>query len=547
MKKDKFRKFIWVIILIILPLFYTIHPVISNYTPTWNNIKNKDINKNMNLISSNAPPNGMIYANNSIFANNTYAVRLDGGFTIIENTLNIGKNYLNGIPVLNSTTLENSAVLANTTLGNINLLSNAKLILRNIVNPKLNIYLFDNSELILENCFIYSVYAFDSSEVWTKNSILYSISDTTAISGSITNSNLNPVSSRIHILNNSLILEVSSFMGSICEVDNSTINSMSVGGFSMKMGYLGALMNFIEPLSQAKITDSTITYFNLGGISIANIFRSNFSSISVTDLSYMTLNASQVTELKFGIVCYTGNTDINDGIPSGSNYFINSNLIGTAPSIMTFISVAVNNSATVNIKGWPTPSRFELYLHDGSIVNINDTISTNTTIYTGDFSKLTIGNSSLTNIVTADNSQLIFENSTISSNIIALSNSSVTIRNYSTIGTFFGGGLIVFTTGVVSVDNSSIYVFQMMGSNLGSPFGNVSITKSTIMMAIIYGSSLVTFDNCIITSLTEGIVVYAGNIIIDSTGISGSGSYTNYTNFISSTILTRNLGIIEVN
>ncbi len=543
MKKSNKINIFWIIILVFLPLFYAIHSVPSNNIPLLN-YNNKNNNPANNILISSDPPNGIIYTNDSLILYNNYSIRLDGGNHLIENTLNISRNHLDGTPVLNSTVIENSQVLGDSYLININLYSNTKLVLRNIINTQLTILLFDKSELIIENCVINSIIALDSSKVTVKDSTINTITDTTATTATLAFSVLNPVSSNIEIFNDSYIETIICLMGSTCIINNSTISSMMVGGLSVGLGLVAFIQNTTEYVNQATITNSTIDDFTLAGISIAYIYGSNASHIIVKDLAYLTLNQSVVNDMDYGIVCNVGNTNITNGSPSGS-YYGNSWIIDSTWGTLNLASVAVNNSASVNIKG-SGGSSFELFLYDNAIVEMNDTPFTLSTIYISDTSQLTIRNSTLNSIITEHNSQLTLENSTVQNNFVILSDSSVTIQKNCTIGQNFGF-MYILTTNSVSIDNSTINSIQISSSTSGSPIGDTTITNSTISTANVGGSAVVTFNNCTINNFNDGVVLYLGSILVNSTGASGSGSYTNYTNIISSTIYSRDIGTIEVN
>lgn len=359
MNKLKFRYFILIIILLILPSFFIFNLNPSNSFPILNNLTNKSSTPKDSLsYASNSPPNGIIYANNSIFLNNTYAIRLDGGYTYLDGGYNITSNNLNGTPVLNSTVIQNSQILNYTYLISINLLNNAKLLLRNIIDPELNIFVFDNSELILEKCLIKAVIAFDNSTIWVRNSTITNIADLTVI---ISPSQFMPVRlarSNIHILNNSFITQVTCLMGSTCGIDNSTISKMYIGGVSsgLSMGFF--FQNLTEPYNSALITNSTITDFQQGGISSSYIFGSNITSVKVRELSNLTLDTTYLKNLTYGIIC-NNNTNISNGIPSGTNYSNNTFLIATNPTVSNLSYIAVNKSS-VFINGWPSGLPFKL-------------------------------------------------------------------------------------------------------------------------------------------------------------------------------------------
>ncbi len=490
---------------------------VFNYTIEYNNSIGLFGIPDTVLVFINLPAqsNSIIYGLNSSIGYNYHAIRIDLGDIIVENTLNLTPGKLNGTPVINSTILENSNVIYESFLDNINLFGNAKLTMRNIFETGLNIYLFNNSELILENCTLNSITACDTSKVWIKNTTINYIYDYINWSFPII-FDPSPDSSTIYVLQKSTISQVHLSGGSNFVVENSTIDWMT-------MQSLANIISGISRISlQATITNSTLNYLRLYRDSKATVFSSQLITAYVYDIAKLSLVASTITNLYYGIICNSGFTSIVDGVPSGG-YINNTQLIGTSPSgSFELISVAVTGSASAYIEGWLTTTSFDLYLYDSSLAQLNYTFDANL-------------------ICSYNNSQLDIENSIITT-IMAYLNSSVTIQKNCSIGY-----MTIWGTGAISIDNSTINDIYTAQSLTSSPVGNILITNSTISWASISGEFIATFINCIINSLVEGIVVYDGTVIIDSTGISGSGSYTNYTQIISSTVFSRSLMLIEVN
>lgn len=479
--------------------------------------------------------NPFVYVENSTIKNNTYAIRIDDGNTIVENALNLVDNKLNGTLVINSTILKNSVPQNESRLVRINLFGTAKLTMKNITDTRLNIYLFDNAELSLENCNINSTIALNSSTVYLKNSTATIVSDfyTAGILIMPTIVSIISVpSSSINILQNSNVTQVG-IIGANLLVNNSTIGMLQMAGIS----------------KQAEIKNSTVNMLTLSVNATLSVYGSQISLASISMLANLIINASTVLSLSYGIICYTGTTNIINGIPSGSGYTNNTILYGTTPLISNLTSIAANNSAYAYIE-WSLATSFNLYLYSSASALINNTkaatSSTNIFLYIFENSQLTIKNSNisaggiLSGVSASDNSQLTIKNASLPILITGI-NSRLTMENSTAMM------LMIATLGSVSINNSTITMLMIMISSTGSPVGNITVTNTTITTATVYGSTVITFRGCTIMSLSAGIVIYTGSFTLNSTGLIGSGSYTNYTQVITSSILLKQTSYFEIN
>jgi len=520
MKKDK--KIIVGIITIVFTAFLS-----SSIIFYPQNEYNLDVIFLMHPISSITQQNSIIYAANSTIENNTYGIRIDSGEIYIEYMLNLTSNMLNGNSVVNSTAVINSTILYETNLGYINIFNNVKLVMKHIWEPKLNIYLFDNSELTLENCSLNSTVSRDSSIIIIKNSSINYVFDFNEIIPFFTIYNGFPVdypikeftNCQINILNESIIKKIDIRFGSNLVMDNSTVQYLNIGGSYTDFGYPNTFGN-------ATIINSTISnYAKLGGTSNVTVFGSYVEQAWVFDLSRLTAENSTINNLAYGIICSSGVTNINNGIPLGSNYENNTQLINsTLSGASLFYSVGARDMAEVLIDGWQGIWSFIVYSHDQAKVVVNNT-------------------DLLWSVFTYDNSLLECYNlSGIMNNLFLSQNSSLYCYNCSPLL-----NAQLMTTGSVIILNSSITNLKCFPSYGGNPISNISIINTTITKAYIYGSSRVGLINSSIDTLIEGIVVHTGTIIFNLDGLSGSGSYTNYTRFTSTTISSRFTGHFEVN
>ncbi|MFX0133971.1 MAG: hypothetical protein ACFFDN_10045 [Candidatus Hodarchaeota archaeon] len=522
MKKVKSKKIPYLYLVIVFLFILFIYSSTTNQSLICDNlIRTKIKPKNVPLASSSNHNKSLFYVNDSIIWSNSYAIRIESGNIIIENSLNLTENKLNGTSVINSTIIENSLAFGSR-LTSINLYNNVTLNMSNIFDIELDIILYDNAQLTLRNCSLNIVMACGSSRAWIINSSINYVGDYHLSSVFI-----EPVSSEIYIFQESNINEVTLRMGVNLTVDNSSITNMFIG--------FGNWAKEIVPLktTSVKIFNSTINFLEMGDYSRMEVFESQIGSAFVYGLARLILNASFITTLDYGIICYTNSTNVINRVPIGSNFINNTQLIGSIPGASNIISIAVNGSASVYVEGWPASEFLYIYSFDSSLAVLNNTI-VNPFI-------------PMSTIFSYNNSQLILENSTYYGDIYMYSNSSLIVQKNCNIEY-----MTLYSDGPALIDNSTIfdfmylpYIYQYPIS--GSPKGNIVFKNSTISSADIFGSTVVTFIDCNINFLQDGIVIYDGLVNLNSTGISGSGSYTNYTKIITSTVSSRQLSYIEVN
>ncbi len=507
-----------------------------------------------------------IYGRNTTIDSNNYGILIDSGNNIIEDDLTITAGKINGISVLNSTKLEN-CTSTSTSLSSIHIYNDAKLTMRNINAPMLTIFLHNNSELVIENSTINQVALADNSKVQVKNSIVQQITDL-ALSGTISFLG----SSEIEILPNSTVTYLMLMRNSTLYINNASINSINMACPYKTIGLSG-------PPLPAKIINSTILALGISEGSSAIVYNSMVTIAIVSGIARLTLNGSSVSTLAYGIICYQGTTNINNGLlPAPGTYENNTRIINMPLPASNLVSVVANNSAIVYINGWSTMSSLVLNLYDTASAQINNVNVSNLAMGIGtatttisDNSQLSVMNSNITSLNSYGNSQALIRNSTVSGNIIstvvtpsiqAAENSKVTFNNCSAkniISISMNSSLIamnnsfmpivsISTTNTVSLNFSTIIQSLTVTSpKIGLPTGNVKIVNCSIYILGISGSAVASIENCSITSLAEGYVIYSGTILYNENGLSGPGNYVNYTTIINSPIGSSSILYLEVN
>ncbi|NVM02138.1 MAG: hypothetical protein HWN67_07365 [Candidatus Helarchaeota archaeon] len=604
MKKGTLMRLIFSISLTILIIIPVINSNTSSQLPIWN-IKTiiAPRSKDLDLSSTDNQHKPLIYAINSTIGNNTYAILIDSGHVVVDNYLNLTMGKLNETSVINSTIIENSTIVNETRLVYINLYGDAILNMSNIYDPSLSIILYDNAELSLNNCTIYSITSSGSSKAWIKNSWVYYISDpklpADPILDLIRGSKLIEippltVSSQINILQNSNISIVQLTQGADIVIDNSSILQFRVSSESeMARSQVSVTSNstinetFFSGYTNATVTNLTSSLVSVGETANIYAFGLNSNVVSVDAIGKLVLENSIVNNLSYGIICYNQTINIlniTNGQPETSEYENNTKLINTMTLTENLNSVVVNNSAKVKIEDCSDKIGHVYALDNSNVLIKNTTLPT--VCYAANDSKLTIENCTINMLYATNNSNLIINYSKIDV-ILAIDNSNLTIvesliTSSSTQLSIVGNSILKLTNVTIpnmlaagensslTIDNCSInfivcttegpiLISNKTGStsitgisvlipSIGNPVGNVSIWNSTITLVWIIGSAVVSINNCFLSAIAEGIVVYNDTVKINSSGDIESGtSYTNYTTITNTFPPIRILGNIEVN
>lgn len=461
------------------------------------------------------PPKPNTYVENSDIDFLGYSILFTKGNIILENSFNITEGKLNGYNVINSTVNTDCSINNETRLNSINLYNKAKITMRNFNETDIIIFLHDRSTLTLENCIFYSIWVHDFSSVIIKNCTIYSIH----VESLVGEPGVHTYDTSVSI-SNSTIAEIEISEGCDFLIKNCTFN----GFYSL---YITA------PSPSAKVS-GTIENSNLWVVDVLgyvnlNVKESSLYGLYLFDMARATLIQSNVTGFyRYGIVAYSGTTNIDNGIVTGSGYQNTTKLINSDVPTPLLYSVAANGSAVVNMNNYAC----HLYLHDTSsakVYNIPDNL------YLPYFEG---------NIM--DSSSLTVEDADLSGGeIICIDNGALNLRNTTLYGIYCE------TSNSITIDDSLIYVIQTF--SVYSYLTNLAVDHINIKNSFIYfvytgGRDILYLENCTSYYLYEGVIVYSGSLTLDFGGFSGTGSYMNSTKLVDTNILWgRNLFYVEIN
>ncbi|MHA1299703.1 MAG: hypothetical protein ACTSO9_09730, partial [Candidatus Helarchaeota archaeon] len=381
------------------------------------------------LIPIPAIPTSTIYANGSTIQYSNYSIQIvTGSYVVKDKTGPLTVSWppyvlplgLGEIPVRNSTVIENPILTGSHQLAFINLVEDAKLTLINVTDPTLQINCFYSSELVIENSTVGTIVARNSSKITIINSKVTSIYDADyTMLGLIQMMGKNPdiVESEIKILQNSTVNTVGIYVGADVEVSNSSITMMTMR--SVHSQYPSVLtvssnstinMLYLSQYSISTLNNLTVTQLSMEFGAKAVAYGLNALSAIVLDVSRLTLDTSVVTQLQYGIVCYTGSSVINNfQLPVTATYENNTILINTViPEIQkVFASVAANQSAQVTISNcipvFPAFGFMSIFSKDSANITINN-VEIGTTAYYG----LTATGSSIVSILNSNFTALVY-------------------------------------------------------------------------------------------------------------------------------------------
>lgn len=464
-----------------------------------------------------AGPQSNTYAENSTIDFLEYAVKFTHDDIVINDFFNITSGRLNGYPVINSTVCVDCTINNETRLVSISLHNDVNMSLKNIDYSELTIYLHDSSSLVVENCTFDELWLFDFSSAIIKNSSINYI----RVSPPFEVPGVYYYQTSLSIINNSTVYNIGITEGCDLFVKDSIL--------------LGTWSIFIETFSPlttvtGNIENSTLQRVRVKGYANLNFYGSILEELHVHDMARVTLDQSTITShCGYGIVTYSGTTNIDEGMVTGTGYINNTKLINSAVSNPLLVSVTVNNSAVVNMNNFSC----SVYLHDDSsaiIANLTDSslMFTQFSTFYGtlmDSSSLTIENADFFPgyLYCYDNSMAILKDSELASLDCDTTN-SITINNCS----------------IGDVWTHSFY------SNLA--IDTIYITNSSIFDLNVGGKDVVYIENSTINRLAEGVIIYSGSLTLNSGGFSGTGNYMNSTVLVNTNILTsRFLGNIEIN
>ncbi|MFX0036736.1 MAG: hypothetical protein ACFE9I_13990 [Candidatus Hermodarchaeota archaeon] len=462
-------------------------------------------------------PEANTYAENSSINFLEYAVKFSSGDIVIEDFFNITSGRLNGYTIINSTDCVNCSINHETRFISISLHNDVKMTLKNINCSEFSIYLHDDSYLTVENCTFEELWLFDLSSAIVKNSTI----------------NFVRVSPPFEVPG------VYYYQTSLSIIENSTINSIGIREgcnlFIKDSKLLGTWSIFISTVSPltivtGNIENSTLQRVRVEGYANLKFYGSSLERLYVYDMARVTLDQSVITNnFGCGIIAYSGTTNINKGIVTGSGYINNTILINSITPTPLLMSVAANNSANVIMTNFSC----SVYLHDDSIATIANLTDSSlmSTLFSTFYGTL------------MDSSFLTLENNDFSPGYLTcIDNSKLVLKNTSL------SDLYSDTTNSITIDNCSIGDVQthFFYSNLARD--NIYIANSTLFDLSVGGKDIVYVEDSTISRLYEGVIVYSGSLILNSGGFSGTGNYKNFTTLVNTNILiSRELRIIEVN
>jgi len=545
------------------------------------------------LIPIPAIPTSTIYANGSTIQYSNYSIQIvTGSYVVKDKTGPLTVSWppyvlplgLGEIPVRNSTVIENPILTGSHQLAFINLVEDAKLTLINVTDPTLQINCFYSSELVIENSTIGTIISRNSSKITIKNSKVTSIYDADyTMLGLIQMMGKNPdiVESEIKILQNSTVSMVGIYVGADVEVSNSTITAMTMKGVHSQYPSVLTVssnstinMLYLSQYSISTLNNLTVTQLSMEFGAKAVAYGLNALSAIVLDVSRLTLDTSVVTQLQYGIVCYTGSSVINNfQLPVTATYENNTILINTViPEIQkVFASVAANQSAQVTISNcipvFPAFGFMSIFSKDSANITINN-VEIGTTAYYG----LTATGSSIVSILNSNFTALVYSiyindtaEVTVNDTVINKDAYLYTMSLLRTHNATFSAKLDAKEYSRLDLENSTIYnliietynqvtvtdsktggtalstITQLLINILGtgSPVGNVNIANTTITVAIVSGSAVATFDTCTFTGIPtvspgfiQGIVVYNGTVTVNAGLLVTPTGWVNYTTII---------------
>ncbi len=461
-------------------------------------------------------PQSNTYVENSSIDFLEYAVKFTYGDVVISNFLNITSGKVNGYPIVNSTDCINCTINNATRLLSISLHNDVKLSLKSINYTGLIIYLHDESSLIVENCTFEELRLFDYSSAIIKNSSINYI----AVSPPYIVPGVFYYQTSLSIINNSTIHHIEITEG--CDL------------FIKDCKLPGIESIFIETTSPLiKITgtieNSTLQSVTVKGYANLSFYGSILENLDVYDMTRVILDQCTVTShYYYGIVAYSGTTNIDGGKITGTNYINNTRLINSVVTTPLLVSVATNSSAVVNMNNFSC----SVYLHDNSratIANLTDSSLTFThfSVFCGtlrDSSFLTLENNDFSHakLRCFDNSELIMINTKISD-------------------------LDCDTTNSITINNCDIYSISTYYLFTNLARDNIYIANSFINDLSLGGRDVAYVENCTIRYLNEGVIIYDGSLNLGSGGFTGTGSYVNFTTLVNIIFSQRVLRLIEIN
>ena len=466
-------------------------------------------------------PSPNTYSFNSTVEYLDYAVKFNATQIVLENSINISNGSINGYDLYNSTILENTTITDSSYVINIALHEEQNLTLRNIWDSHLNIILNDDSQISLINSIIQNVQVAGSNNLFLSNSSIYFLTTTLNFT----------ISSSLIITNNSHIE-----MSIISRPMILDFNNSSLKNFNLIVGS-NPYFPKEEVLISGNIRNCSIyNILSFGQVDL-NIFMSDIfqvNMIGTTKLNFVEctikeeyvqmnarsiLNNTKITgELCYGIIVYSDEVNITNGVIEGMSYVNNTVFINANVSKRSLDHIVVNGTASIYISNYSC----NLFLFDQANVIVNES----SIISPNDYGVILLGSSKLTGI----NASFDI--------IMTQEDSSVELYDECQVDELFAN-----SSKDVIISNCILENFGWYSTTQGSYVSR--IVNSTIETFIVPQSSRLDVINCSIDIIYEGIKFESGKGYFNSSGFFG-GVSSNNLNISNSIIYNRTIKYVDI-
>jgi hypothetical protein len=559
-------------------------------------------------------PTSIVFIDNSAIYNHEHGIAIfAGSYTIKDKTAPFTPNLppyeipLVGKIEVTNTTVDNISTYTTSSFKYISLFEDAKLSLINVNAPDLEINLFGDAHLTVQNSTIGTIIARQSSTVTVRNSTVSKIYDAlSSLLNIYLALNVDPLGldSVITIEENSTITLVEIAEGGDLDISDSIIYNLTASSVDVDHKVQVTVDNVtvineftLGPNTEGDIVNLTnVGLTLLQGDAYAHFVDSTLAFLGVIQGATCLVNTSYIGMLQDGIIGLFGVTTVNNYQISGSygtNYINNTIIDGlTSIGVRQFASIAAIAPAGPGT----------------TIVIVEDCANSFTSILAAEYANITMKNVSTSYLIGLGNSIIKAENMTIAA-VQSTDSAQVNIINSAIAGMYvpldLGGGVIInmpicivaeknskltlinVTTNAVSaydsselvLDNVSISILEIatlgkvrvtssylagggqtiLGAikihdipSVGNEAGDVIIEYAVIGLASVFGSANITLSNCYFGAtgaLLYGIVVSGANTVNINTGVI-SGTCSNYTKIdaaTKATIFAAFLNNIEVN
>ncbi len=559
-------------------------------------------------------PTPIVFIDNSAIYNHEHGIAIfAGSYTIKDQTAPFTPNLppyeipLVGKIEVTNTTVDNSSTYSTSSFKYINLFMDAKLSLINVNAPNLEINLFGDAHLTVQNSTIGTIIARQSSTVTVRNSTVNKIYDAlSSLLNIYLALNVDPLGldSVINIEENSTISLIQIAEGGDLDISDSIIYNLTASSVDVdhKAQVTVDNINVVNEFILGQNTEGNIVNLTNTGLTLlqgdayAHFIDMNTVMLGVIQGATCLINNSNIGMLQDGIVGLSGVTIVKNYQITGSygiNYINNTIIDGfTSVGVRQFSSIAAITPAGPG----------------STVVIVEDCANSFTSILAAEYANITMKNVSTSYLIGLGNSIIQAENMTISA-LQSTDSAQVNIINSAITGMYIpldlGGGVILsmpicavteknskleltnvtanalsaYDSSELLLDNVSISILEIatlgkvritssyltgggqtvLGAikihdipSVGNEAGDVIIEYAIIGLASIFGSANVTLQNCYFGAtgaLLYGVVVSGANTVNINTGVI-SGTCSNYTKIdaaTKATIFAAFLNNIEIN